>query len=199
MNRKATLGKSVLGSAVRVVAIVALSVSVGAGYVKTRFPNLRWLPDPDSIVDNPEGHEQAFITADETYALVQPGMDGSQSVALIDARPNDKFLEGHIAASTILNIHGDERYEYDLNNLDLIQGFKIVIYCTSSTCHLAGLVYDMLVNENGFEDVSIYHEGWEGWLETGYDTEAGPEKYMGAPLPGAEGDFDEGMEDEIDP
>ena len=199
MNRKATIGKSIFGSAVRVFAIVALSVSVGAGYVKTRFPNLRWLPDPHSIVDNPEGHAQAFITADETYALVQAGLDGSQSVALIDARPRDKFLEGHIAALTILNIHGDERYEYDLNNLDLIQGFKIVIYCTSSTCHLAGLVYDMLVNENGFEDVSIYHEGWEGWLETGYETETGPEKYMDAPLPGAEGEFDQGMEDEIDP
>lgn len=199
MKRKATLGKSILGSAVRVVAILALSVSVGAGYITTRFPNLRWLPDPDSIVDNPQGHAQAFISADETYALVQAGMDGSQNVALIDARPNDKFLEGHIAALTILNIHGDERYEYDLNNLDLIQGFKIVIYCTSTTCHLAGLVYDMLVNENGFEDVSIYHEGWEGWLETGYETEAGPEKYMGAPMPGAEAEFEGGMEYEPDP
>lgn len=199
MNRKASLGKSVLGSALRVVVILALSVSVGAGYIRARFPNLRWLPDPNSIVDNPQGQAEVFITAEETYALVQAGLDGSQSVALIDARPNDKFLEGHIAALTILNIHGDERYEYDLSNLYLIQGSKIVVYCTSNTCHLAGLVYDMLVKENGFEDVLIYHDGWEGWLETGYETEAGPEKYMGAPMPGAEGEYEGGMEDESDP
>ncbi len=199
MTDKSTVDHSIFRSAIRVLVIVVLSVSVGAGWVSWRFPKLHWLPDPDSVLVNVEKQESASITAEQVYALVQAGMDGSQQVALIDARPHDKFLEGHIAAATILNIHGDERYEYDMTNIELIRDCKIVVYCTSNTCHLAGLVYDMLVNESGFENVSIYHDGWEGWLETEYETEPGSEKYLGGPLPGAEGEFGGDYADDSDP
>ncbi|MCH7872772.1 MAG: hypothetical protein IID33_13835 [Planctomycetes bacterium] len=199
MTGKSSVGQCIARSAIRVTVIVVLSVSVGAGWVRWRFPKLHWLPDANSVLDNAETKASASITAEQVYVLVQAGMDGSQQVALIDARPHDKFLEGHIAAMTILNIHGDERYEYDMTYLELIRDCKVVVYCTSSTCHLAGLVYNMLVNENGFEDVSIYHDGWEGWLETEYETESGPEKYLGGPLPGAEDEFGGDYTDDSDP
>lgn len=185
-------------SLLRLATIVAVSAGAGAGWVTWKFPDLSWKPNVRSAVENKQVAAQAAISADEVYAAIQAAEAGDM-IALIDARPADKFLEGHIAAPTILNIHGDERRSYDPANIELLRdsGFRVILYCTSTTCHLAGLVYDMLTQEYGFTDVLIYHEGWEGWLETGFPTEAGPEKYLGGPAPWAAGmgDMPDGMDD----
>lgn len=199
MTRSTTLGRTILYAAFRSAAIVALSVGVGAAYIEMRFPKLRWTVDPESIAVNPDVQREAFISAEQTLELVRAGMDGSQQVALIDARSHENFAEGHIAALTILNVHGDERHEYDLTNLESIEYFTVVVYCTSNTCDLAGKVYDMLVKDLGFEDVLHYHDGWDGWLEAGYETETGPEKFLGMPLQGAEDEMDGEFEDDPEP
>jgi rhodanese-related sulfurtransferase len=175
-----------LGSLLRLAIILAVSAGAGTGWVTWRFPELSWKPNAKSAVENKEVAAQAAISADEVHALIEAAEVG-EMIALIDARPADKFLAGHIAAPTILNIHGDDRRQYDPSNIEALRGFRIVLYCTSTTCHLAGLVYDMLMQEYGFTNLSIYHEGWEGWLKKGYPTEAGPEKYMGGPPPWAAG------------
>ncbi len=188
--------RRVLASLMRLVSILAISAGAGAGWVTWKFPKLSWKPNAQSALENKKVAEQAAISADEVYAAIQAAEAGDM-IALIDARPSDKFLAGHIAAPTILNIHGDDRRAYDPSNIEALRGFRIILYCTSTTCHLAGLVYDMLIQEYGFTDVSIYHEGWEGWLKTGYPTEAGPEKYLGGPAPWAAGAMED-MPDGID-
>lgn len=169
-------------SLIRALLIVGLSTGAGAAYVRLRFPELRWIPDPHSITSDPTRKARISITAEELRALIDAAEQGTMQVAVIDARPREEFLKGHVAAPTILNVYGDECFDYDTRALELVRDYRIVLYCTSRQCDLADLVYDMLVNEYGFADVVIYPDGWHGWQAAGLAVDAGPEMLMGVPL-----------------
>ncbi len=65
--------------------------------------------------------------------------------------------------------------------MEMFRGWRIMLYCTSVTCDAAERVFERLTR-NGFDQMRIYHEGWEGWLAAGELPEAGPDLYMGLPL-----------------
>lgn len=188
----------VLASLLRVMAILGLSAAAAGIYIETRHADLNWIPDPDSDIRvDPTRLQAIAISADEVLARIQAELDGGEPVAIIDARSPESFAAGHIAAATIFNIPGDAA-EAHLEKLELLRGSDSILYCNSLTCDLSEQLYNFM-QELGFEDMRIYTEGWDGWEQTGYPTDDGPELFFGAPLDAGLGDDDQMYgEDDVD-
>lgn len=100
-------------------------------------------------------------TAKEIY-------DSNQAV-FVDARSPESFKNGHIKGAESLPLG-----QFD----DLIEGFKekypagtyIVTYCSGKTCgdshELERLLFD-----NGYVNVSVFVDGYQGWKAKGFPIE----------------------------
>lgn len=181
----------VLASLLRVMAILGCSVGAAGIYIETRHADLDWIPNPASDIRvDPTRLETVTISADELLARIEAELEGGDPVAIIDARSAESFAAGHIAATTIFNIPGDEA-EAHLEKLEMLRGSDVILYCNSSTCDLSEQLYNVM-QELGFEGMRIYTEGWDGWEQTGYAIDDGPELFFGAPLDADDGDGDGG-------
>ena len=80
---------------------------------------------------------------------------------ILDARPQSEYDQGHLPGAFSLP---EETFETSMMNLVGLfgPGDPLVIYCSSATCDDALLVARRL-REAGFQDLSLFLEGWEGW------------------------------------
>ena len=86
-----------------------------------------------------------------------------EQVMWVDARPAPEYAENHIPGAICLN---EDRWT-DLLPEFLGQwspGKKVVVYCSTKSCNLAGDVARRLKEEAQLKDVYVLEGGWESWL-----------------------------------
>ena len=83
----------------------------------------------------------------------------------VDARPENEYEQGHIPDAILLN---EDRWN------ELLPQFlekwspekKIVVYCSTKSCNLAGEVARRLREEAQLKNVFVLEGGWEEWLKS---------------------------------
>jgi rhodanese-related sulfurtransferase len=81
-----------------------------------------------------------------------------------DARPDDQYQENHIPNAIALN---EDRWN------ELLPQFlsqwspdrKVVVYCSTQSCNLAGDVARRLREEAQLKNVYVLEGGWEEWVK----------------------------------
>ncbi|RLA57766.1 MAG: hypothetical protein DRR04_12285 [Gammaproteobacteria bacterium] len=173
--------------------IVAISVMVGGAYswafqsgdhpVRLRIDSagnqgvVLGARGGDEPIDNAPRVLGYEISTEDAYALWNEGI-----VFFLDARSLEEYEQGHIAYSRYL----DYEHLYDVpfppivNELYEDPSQPIVFYCSGGECdasHNAATYFQGL----GFTTVHVYMDGYPGWVEAGYETEAGPDPLMEQP------------------
>ena len=85
------------------------------------------------------------------------------NVIWVDARPDNEYQQDHIPGSILLN---EDRWN------ELLPRFlgqwspekKVVVYCSTKSCNLAGDVARRLRDEAQLKNVFVLEGGWEEWL-----------------------------------
>ena len=86
-------------------------------------------------------------------------------VMWVDARPENEFQEGHIPNAISL----DEDHWNELLPQFLAQWSpekKVVVYCSTKSCNLAGDAARRLRDEAQLKNVFVLEGGWEEWLKS---------------------------------
>jgi hypothetical protein len=178
-------GPGLLGSLLRVVAMVGVSAVLGAGYAHHRsFP---WKVDKQAVLGRKLLHDELRknngLTHEQFDAMIQ-----DLNVVFIDARPKDEFEAGHLFVDRpapfipVLNVPPED-VPNQIGRLQQLYGQQLVLYCTSLTCDLAEeLVAELEKTGLGFErsNIRIYFHGWlDGIVARGLPTETGPDTWTG--------------------
>lgn len=106
--------------------------------------------------------EQAIEAAVPVVSVEEARLAVEQGTHLfLDARPVEEYDLGHIPGSFSL-----PHATFETSFQNLIGMFSpedlLIVYCSSSTCDDALLVA-LRLREAGFETVSVFIAGWEGW------------------------------------
>jgi len=86
-----------------------------------------------------------------------------KSAQFVDARFVDDFSAGHIAGAISLPVNLDDSSRKIVMK-DIPRSAHLIIYCESRGCPFATAVASRLTGD-GYSDVSIYTDGWEGWRD----------------------------------
>jgi rhodanese-related sulfurtransferase len=87
----------------------------------------------------------------------------------VDARPPDRYLEGHIAGAVSLPtgeidaLIGEFRDKYDLNS-------HIITYCSGRECDDSHRIAEVLA-DIGYTKVQVFVDGFPAWKDKGYPIE----------------------------
>lgn len=139
-------------------------------------------PAPEAVEIDTDPPAPAFdpstlardISTEEARALWETGL-----VTFIDARPQQEYEAGHIAFAASVPPNSISRGR--LGELMEITGIgpasRVVIYCDGGSCDASHLV-GLRLQEMGFTKIHIAIEGYPGWVEAGYETEAGPDPLL---------------------
>ena len=87
-----------------------------------------------------------------------------RDVLWVDARPDNEFQQNHIPGAISLN---EDRWN------ELLPQFlcqwspekKVVVYCSTKSCNLAGDAARRLREEAQLKNVFVLEGGWEEWLK----------------------------------
>jgi rhodanese-related sulfurtransferase len=86
------------------------------------------------------------------------------NVIWVDARPDNEYEQDHVPGAILLN---EDRWN------ELLPQFlgrwspdkKVVVYCSTRSCNLAGDVARRLRDEAQLKNVFVLEGGWEEWLQ----------------------------------
>jgi len=82
----------------------------------------------------------------------------------VDARPNNDYEKSHVPGAVSLNEdHWNEQLPQFLAQWSPEK--KVVIYCSTKSCNLAGDVARRLRDEAQLKEVFVLEGGWEEWLK----------------------------------
>ncbi len=157
-----------------------LALAAGAGYLRAR--ELPWVPDLHAIEQKKELHQTLRQTAGITLEQFRELID--QGAVVIDARPQEAFEQGHLDTGSyppVLNVPPGS-IDANIDRLLPLQGYPIVLYCTSNNCDYAEDLYAEL-EHYGFFDMKIYFPGWEGIEAAHLPTATGPDTWTGLDEP----------------
>jgi len=103
--------------------------------------------------------------AESDMVSVDRARGWATNVICVDARPDDEFEQGHVAGAILLN---EDRWNELLPHFLQEQWSpekKIVVYCSSQSCNLAGDVARRLHEEAKLpNEIYVLKGGWEEWL-----------------------------------
>src|SRR5262245_32805323 len=135
-------------SALRILAILAISVAAGA--MQLKILKAPWVPDRKKVEDSNKNRKTLEARSKELRRTVGVTLEEFQrgvaeGAVVFDARPAEKFTEAHLAPSgpfPVLNVEPEpEKFYKNLDRLMGFQGQPILIYCTSNTCELGEELY----------------------------------------------------------
>jgi putative oxidoreductase len=94
----------------------------------------------------------------------------------LDARPQDKYLEGHIPGA--LHIYAEEFDKYAPEVIPKMpdKNQEIVTYCHGTDCELSNLLAQTLL-DSGYTNVKVFFGGWPHWKDAGYPIARGPNPF----------------------
>jgi rhodanese-related sulfurtransferase len=104
--------------------------------------------------------------ASSELVTVEQARTWGAGVLWVDARPDEEFSADHIPGAILLN---EDRWS------ELLPQFlqqwapekKVVVYCSTESCNLAGDVARRLRDEAQMKNVFVLEGGWEEWLKKG--------------------------------
>jgi putative oxidoreductase len=110
------------------------------------------------------------------------GLEGAKSrfdeksCVFIDARPLEKYLEGHIPGA--LNCYAEEFDKLAPQFLPQLpdKNKEIIAYCHGTDCELSNLLAQGLV-DSGYTNVKVFFGGWPHWKDAGYPIAKGPNPF----------------------
>lgn len=122
------------------------------------------LAEPPSNPGEPDYTKIKAVNLEQAYTLYNDG------VKFVDSRDMWEYADGHIKGAVSFP---EIEFETDHPALQKIKkDEKLVIYCSSSECGLSTkLAIELL--KLGYENLFVFEEGWDAWLENGYPIETG--------------------------
>jgi rhodanese-related sulfurtransferase len=95
----------------------------------------------------------------------------NKKTIFIDSRKPTDYAEGHIARA--VNFYADEYDEWAPKVMGSLPPDKTyVIYCNGTTCDLSHHLAVKL-QEQGYQDLKIFFNGWSQWKKAGYPMREG--------------------------
>jgi len=131
---------------------------------------LPYFPDPDKDYftsdthDKSQGADLKIILTAEAKAIFN-----QRSAVFVDARSTKNYDEAHIQGAESLSVRDFDR-GIDNFIMKFPENSLFIIYCSGIDCSDSHLLASFL-SEAGFSDISVYTEGFNGWLEAGYPIE----------------------------
>lgn len=178
-----------MNSISKMLAILAISAGIGSGTAVYR--KLSWQPNKQKVEETQrrrgevgERHDQirksAGISLEEFKAMIQRG------AIVIDARSKEDFEKSHLRIDSeppVLHLEPDKVDAAALNRLMNLSDRPFAIYCNSAECKLGEELYVEL-EKNGFSNMKIYVDGWEGITKAKLPVVSGPDVWgMDTPPP----------------
>jgi rhodanese-related sulfurtransferase len=173
-----TLSKLPIRILLGAVAIMAVSTLIGIIHNAVRSRPMPLVPDsrtasplnesntgelkPEST--DAESSHPAIVTVEQVKSMLD-----DPYAFIIDARSEEEFGEGHIPGA--LNIPYDrfvEFYNYVTETIPM--DARVVCYCRSVTCDFSDHLSEEL-KIAGYENVSIFRDGWDAWIEAENEVE----------------------------
>lgn len=120
------------------------------------------LAEPPSNSDEIDYSKIKAVKIDKALELYNDG------AKFVDARDMWEYADGHIKGA--INF---PEIEFEVNHPaieELNKDDRLVIYCSSTECGLSTkLAIELL--KLGYENLYVFEEGWDVWLERDYPTE----------------------------
>ena len=89
----------------------------------------------------------------------------NSKIILIDARPQKKYIGGHVPASYNIPDTKFEEFYPEISTLDKTK--EIIAYCGGWKCAKSPIVA-LLLKEKGFTNIKIYQEGMPQWKKEAF-------------------------------
>ena len=105
----------------------------------------------------------------QTPELAKEIFDKGNAV-FVDARARDIYDEGHIKGAVSLPVNRFDELFFDFTK-DYPTSTPIITYCSGRECEDSHALAQHLF-EAGYTQVSVFVDGYPGWLEKGYPIEA---------------------------
>jgi len=87
-----------------------------------------------------------------------------ENVTWVDARPDNEYQQDHVPGAISLNEdHWNELLPQFLGQWSPDK--KVVVYCSTKSCNLAGDVARRLREEAQLKNVFVLEGGWEEWVK----------------------------------
>lgn len=151
------------------LVLLVMAVSAGmAAAANIGWHKMDWIRQPrpnsksnhaDVAVDPTTGRatveSEPELTLEQLHELLRDG-----STRFVDAREPHEYAAGHLIGSILLPASAVYA------NIDRVTTMvapdeRIVVYCNGRRCDASHVVADVLRNEFGFTNVTIFHGGWE--------------------------------------
>lgn len=97
-------------------------------------------------------------------------LHASGKVVFVDSRSNADYREGHIPGAVSLPVGEFER-RIDAFQARYDPGDPLVTYCSGRSCQDSHILAQRLF-EAGYENVSVFSDGYPGWTTEGYPIES---------------------------
>jgi len=117
--------------------------------------------DETPVVESQKNDDFPNITIEQLRKAI-----GDPRFLIIDARRPESYQEEHVAGAINIFPHMDDQNEYMQAILTLPRDKKFLIYCNGPLCDLGHEVATRMA-EFDYQDIYIYPQGWEGWIENG--------------------------------
>lgn len=145
--------------------LIILSGIIGLGSNSLRSDSIPLLAEKltETTTLEPISSEPVLVAVnlDQAKQLYDEG------VIFVDARPDEYFVQGHVAGAWKSGIFMELAF-----NLEEKQGKQapIVIYCSDDGCgDSEEVAYDL--QSQGFTRIYVFKGGWQEWNQAGYPTE----------------------------
>lgn len=136
-------------------------------------------PDPEKEIEPQPTPEEIVLDTEKTE---EPDSEESFPVellyeywsnnlaAIVDARSEEEFAEGHIPMAIHLPLEGFDNGIPE-SILALSTDYSIIVYCGGGDCHASEAVGSLLT-DYGYTNVFIFEQGYSAWIESGYPVES---------------------------
>jgi rhodanese-related sulfurtransferase len=157
----------------KILYILFISAIIGFAYnfiSPTGIPLIKKEIKLGALAKQPSNTGELDYTKIKAVNLEQAYTLYNEGAKFVDSRDMWEYADGHIKGSVSF-----PEIEFEINHPALSKLEKddnLVIYCSSSECGLSTkLAIELL--KLGFENLFVFEEGWDAWLENGYPIETG--------------------------
>lgn len=162
MTGRGSTRRVILEAALIIVGAALLGLLVNSGHI-VRFTRGEF---SRGFVAAAETESIVYISGDQARDLWQ-----SRQAQFIDARSPGLFAAGHIPYAVNITL-GEADKEGLVKRLNLDRAKPAVVYCGGGSCldslHLA----QWLSAHHAFDDVRVFQDGWQEWVDSGLPVEA---------------------------
>lgn len=151
---------------IQLVLILLVSMGIGLAYnqlSKSPLPVFKKYI-PDTKTDRETG-EDLSLYYQEMDAPTLEALKQTDMMILLDARPPDRYLEGHIPGALSLPITTFEQ-SYASVSTKLEAGKTLVLYCIGYDCIDSSLLARELKNK-GHQEIYVFKGGMDEWQALG--------------------------------